>query len=158
MKASLPLVVGVLALLLALFTLFSGGKTDGVAKAEIIEELAPAMGDMQRFAEKLYFAGQAGNWPLADFYLHEIEETVEKVIKSNIVDEGVPVSSFMKTMFPPSVEGIKGPVKARDAAQFAARYEGLISSCNACHQATQHGFVKITVPRQPTYENQDFRP
>jgi cytochrome c553 len=121
-------------------------------------ELAPAMGHMQRFAEKLYFAGQANNWPLADFYLHEIEESAEEIIQAGVVDEGVAVSSFLKAMLPPALAGVKEAVQKKDRQQFLSRYEGLVASCNACHQSTKHGFVRITVPRQPTYQNQDFAP
>jgi hypothetical protein len=35
------------------------------------EELAEYMMRLQWYANKLYFAGEAGNQPLADFYLHE---------------------------------------------------------------------------------------
>jgi cytochrome c553 len=124
--------------------------------AEKHYEVAPAMGDMQRFVEKLYFAGQARNWELANFYLHEIEETADEIIRANVFDEGVAVSAFLKTMLPPAIEATEEAIKAQDSRQFASRYEGLITSCNACHQSTKHGFVKITVPRQPTYQNQNF--
>lgn len=121
-------------------------------------ELGAAMGDMQRFAEKLYFAGQARNWALADFYLHEIDEIGEAIIKSKVVDEGVAVGESMKAMLPPSIASVREAIQSRDAAQFASRYEGLLSSCNACHATTKHAFVKIVVPKEPTYQNQDFSP
>ena len=116
------------------------------------------MGNMQRFVEKLYFAGQASNWELADFYVHEIEEAMEGIIAANVIDEGVPVSSFMKTMLPSAVMSMEEAVKARDTRQFMTRYDGLVSSCNACHLSTKHGFVKIVIPKQPTYQNQSFGP
>jgi hypothetical protein len=121
-------------------------------------ELGAAMGDMQRFAEKLHFAGQAGNWALADFYLHEINEITEAIIKAKVVDEGVAVGESMKAMFPPSIASVREAIQSRDAVQFASRYEGLLTSCNACHATTRHAFVKIVVPKEPTYQNQDFSP
>lgn len=155
-----PTILSALALALAAAALLNSlFQRDGRPRAEPESyELAPAMGDMQRFAEKLYFAGQARNWELAEFYLHEIEETSEEIIAAGVVDEGVAVSSFMKAMLPPSIATAKESLKARDSAQFLSSYEGLLSSCNACHQSAKHGFVKIIVPRQPTYQNQDFSP
>ncbi len=159
MKSSAATILAGLAFLLSLVALVVAWQKGGSGAAEEKRyEVAPAMGDMQRFAEKLYFAGAAGNWPLADFYLHEIEETTAEIIKENVVDEGVPVGAFMRTMFPPSLEGVEGAIRARNAQQFAPAYEAMLSSCNACHQSTGHGFVKITTPRQMTYENQDYRP
>jgi hypothetical protein len=150
--AILALLVAVGALLVALTRGDSGGRTGEPY------DVAVAMGHLQRFAEKLHFAGAAGNWPLADFYLHEIEETVDAIAQANVMDEGVAVSSFMRSMFPPALGPMKEAVRARNAQQFAPAYENMLLSCNACHQATGHGFIKITVPRQPTYQNQDFRP
>src|SRR5690606_28866725 len=51
-------------------------------------ELAPHMASLQRFAEKLHLAGEAGNWALAGFYEHEIEETAEAVIEGGFEEDG----------------------------------------------------------------------
>ncbi len=158
-----PSLLAVLALLLAgfaLFTALDAKKAPSPEKAADPEDfkLGAAMGNMQRFTEKLHFAGQAGNWELADFYLHEIEETTEEIVDAKVVDEGVAVGELMKAMLPPSIESVKEAIQSRDVAQFSSRYEGLVSSCNACHTSAKHGFVKIVVPKTPTYQSQDFSP
>jgi hypothetical protein len=159
----IPSLLAALALLvsgIALMTALDAKKTtrpEVVADAEDFE-LGAAMGNMQRFTEKLHFAGQAGNWALADFYLHEIDEIAEAIIKAKVVDEGVAVGELMKAMLPPSIGSLREAIQNRDAAEFAPRYEGLLTSCNACHANTKHAFIKIVIPKQPTYENQDFSP
>jgi len=154
--AVLGLVVGAIALVTALDAR-KATRPQVLADPEDFA-LGAAMGDMQRFTEKLYFAGQAGNWALADFYLHEIDEMAEAIIKAKVVDEGVAVGESMKAMLPPSLASVREAIQSRDAAQFASRYEGLLTSCNACHATTRHAFVKIVVPKAPTYQNQDFSP
>ena len=159
----MPSLLALVALLVAAIALVTALDAKKAARPEVVAdpeefELGAAMGNMQRFAEKLHFAGQAGNWPLADFYLHEIDEITDAIIKAKVVDEGVAVGESMKAMFPPSIASVREAIQSRDAAQFASRYEGLLTSCNACHTNTRHAFVRIVVPKEPTYQNQDFSP
>lgn len=159
MKPAISGILTIAALVLAavalLVALSRGG---GGAVAEEPYEVAVAMGRLQRYAEKLHFAGAAKNWPLAEFYRAEIQETAEEVARANVVDEGVAVSAFMRSMFLPNLAPVEEAVRMRNAEQFSAAYEKMLLSCNACHQTTQHPYLKIVVPRQPTYENQDYRP
>lgn len=159
----IPSLLALVALLVAAFALVTALDSKKATRPEVVAdpedfELGAAMGNMQRFTEKLHFAGQAGNWPLADFYLHEINELSETIIDAKVVDEGVKVGELMKAMLPPSIAAVQESIQSRDPAQFATRYEGLLTSCNACHMSAKHAFVKIVVPKQPTYQNQDFSP
>jgi hypothetical protein len=120
--------------------------------------LGEQMGYLQRYVEKLYFAGQARNWELADFYAHEVGETADDIMAAKIVDEGVEVSQLMATMLPPAEQGVQEAVQAKDPALFQSRYAALVSTCNACHQDAKHGFMKITVPERPSVTNQSFAP
>ena len=121
-------------------------------------ELAVQMGYLQRFADKLYFAGQAENWPLADFYLHEIEETAAVLTSTDLYEEDIHLNPLVESMLVSQVEALEATVDAADRAQFDAAYISLIQSCNACHGATNHAFVRIQTPEASTYTNQDFRP
>lgn len=159
----IPSHLALVALLVASIALVIALDAKKAARPEVVAdpedfELGAAMGNMQRFAEKLHFAGQAGNWALADFYLHEIDEVTEAIIKAKVVDEGVNVGELMKAMLPASIASVREAIQSRDRAQFATRYEGMLSSCNACHASSRHAFVKIVVPKAPTYQNQDFTP
>ena len=120
--------------------------------------LGEQMGYLQRYVEKLYFAGQAKNWDLADFYAREVDETVVDIMSAKVVKEGVEVSKLMTTMLPPAEQGLQEAVQARDPALFQTRYEALVDTCNACHQEAKHGFMKITIPDRPSVTNQSFAP
>lgn len=159
----IPSLLALAALIVAAIALVTALDARKAARPEVLAnpedfELGAAMGNMQRFAEKLHFAGKAENWALADFYLHEIDEVSETIIEEKVVDEGLRVGELMKAMLPSSIASVKEAIQSRDAAQFASSYEGLLSSCNACHTSAKHAFVKIVVPKQPTYQNQDFSP
>src|SRR5947208_2029132 len=61
-------------------------------------EIADIMTKLQRHANKLYFAGKFENWPLADFYVEEIEETVNDVARKEIMDRQVNISGLMPAL------------------------------------------------------------
>jgi hypothetical protein len=120
--------------------------------------LGEQMGYLQRYVEKLYFAGQAKNWELADFYAREVDETVVDIMSAKVVKEGVEVSKLMTTMLPPVEQGLQEALQNRDQELFQTRYGALVDACNACHQEAKHGFMKITIPDRPSVTNQSFAP
>ncbi|WP_375581409.1 hypothetical protein ABWH96_10505 [Marivirga tractuosa] len=119
-------------------------------------ELAKAMTYMQRYSHKLYLAGSNENWELSEFYAHEIEETIEEIEKAKVVDEGYDISKLVGTMTNPSFEKVEQSIHDQDAKAFADSYKLLVQSCNACHQTTEHQFIKIEVPKNGNAFNQDF--
>lgn len=133
-------------------------KEEKIIEKEIKKEveLAVLMGYQQRYLEKLYFAGINANWPLADFYHHELEETLEDIIEGDIEEDGYNVSGLSKAMLLPAVEALENSIKNKDEKDFVTKYNAVVNSCNACHTATKHGFIKIIVPKESSFKNQDF--
>lgn len=120
-------------------------------------ELAVFMGRMQRFSDKLYFSGKNQNWELAKFYLHELEETSEEVEKANIVEDGHDISKLIGAMLGTTVEATEKSVLNNPSVEkFEENYRAMVAGCNNCHKATDHGFIQISIPKQPTYGNQLF--
>lgn len=115
-------------------------------------ELVIEMSHLQRFAEKLYFAGVNENWELAKFYHHEIEETAEKIIKANIDEEGLNYSLLVKSMLVPTLVEVERVVEKNNLEIFNNAYETMVKSCNNCHTSTNHGYIKIITPEKQTYE------
>lgn len=121
--------------------------------------LGENMGYLQRYADKLWYAGTAGNWELAKFYHGEIEETADDIVHAHVTKEGVDVSKLLGATLPSVLEPLGQAVAARDAGQFRARYEAMVTACNTCHGAAKHGFIQVAVPSgQPSYWNQRFAP
>lgn len=119
--------------------------------------LGEMMGYMQRYASKLWFAGEAENWDLAEFYRGEIAETEEAIADAHVTKDGIEVSRLIGTMLPPSIEAVTKAVAARDPAAFRASYRTMVNTCNACHRDAKHPFIQIAAPvGPPTYWNQHF--
>ncbi|SRR5690606_2377259 len=160
----LALVLSGAALALGLRPAEAGAAEVSGAPGEPAGELAHHMAYAQRFAEKLYFAGMADHAALASFYVHELEETFEAVAAGGYVEDGRDVGEATRALFLPHLAGVEAALEAgapNDDAEearglFEARYRALVLGCNACHEATGHGFVRITVPEASSFPNQTF--
>ncbi len=120
-------------------------------------ELAIVMARMQTYMQKLHFAGQNENWKLAQFYIHELEETMEDIIDHKVTDDGKDISSLVKTMAFPNIEKLEKTIESQDKTSFVEGYQLLLRSCNNCHVTSNHEFIKITTPKNEEFINQDFR-
>lgn len=120
-------------------------------------ELGDVMTKLQRHSNKLWFSGREANWPLAAFYIHELEETFELLTEGEIIDEGVDISSLALSMGLGPLAVVEEAVKQRDSAAFLSSFENLTSNCNVCHRSSNHPFVVITKPTSPIFDNQEYK-
>ncbi|MFT6849382.1 MAG: hypothetical protein ACJATA_000177 [Sphingobacteriales bacterium] len=121
-------------------------------------DLVDGMGKFQRYSQKLSFSLNSKNWDLADFYLHEIEEIAEDLVHNQIMYEGNNISQQVKQILIPSIDDLKTEIDGKNEKNAAKKYTFLIGSCNTCHIATQHQFIKITMPNSLSVNpyNQQF--
>ncbi|MCB0321938.1 MAG: hypothetical protein KDD69_00145 [Bdellovibrionales bacterium] len=120
-------------------------------------ELADYMSRVQYFAFKLGFAVQANNQALAVFYTEELEEVLEKVMKIEEY-EGIPIGAKAKEIIEPLVEELERVVAGGEKQKVQAAYDKLLNGCNACHAATEHGYIKIAPNFSTNPFLQDFKP
>src|SRR5262249_9077454 len=119
-------------------------------------EVADEMFKFQRHFNKMWFAGNNSNWPLTQFYIHELEETMEKLEHANVVDEGNNISELVKSMAMPFLKDLKTSVQQKSVKDFKESYMVMVNACNSCHVATSHDFVVIKVPETPVMDNQVY--
>lgn len=117
---------------------------------------APGLGEfmsgIQVHHEKLWFAGQAGNWKLAGFEIGEMQEAVEDIRK--YCTDRPEVSSL--PMLDPVLDSVSDAIKHGDAVVFKRSFILLTQTCNNCHRATKHEFNVIRMPTTPPFSNQVF--
>jgi hypothetical protein len=99
---------------------------------------------------KLWFAGRAGNWPLAEYEIGELNEgfdDVNKLLGGDTVEKAVG----------PQISALEKVVEAKDHAAFTAAFDKLTAGCNGCHHTLDHGFIVIQRPTTlHPYSNQSF--
>jgi hypothetical protein len=115
----------------------------------------PSLGDIMAMQQmrhiKLWFAGNAANWPLADYEIGELGEgfdDVRKLLGDDIVNQhiGGPIAALQKA------------IDGKDRKVFIAAFDNLTAGCNACHKSLDHGFISIQRPNMLPYSNQNFVP
>jgi cytochrome c553 len=100
---------------------------------------------------KLWYAGAVQNWPLANYELEQIRASIR--LAKTLYPDGA--NSNMDTMRP-AAEDLDKAIQAKDAANFARAFGKLTGACNACHEATGFGFIKIREPRLSPIETSPF--
>jgi hypothetical protein len=115
----------------------------------------PGLGEIMTLQQlrhiKLWFAGHAGNWALADYEVGELNEgfeDVDKLLGGATVDKmvGAPLKELQKA------------VDDKSSTEFAAAYDRLSAGCNSCHHALDHAFISIQRPTSLPYSDQSFTP
>src|ERR1700733_2494724 len=103
----------------------------------------PGLGEIMTLQQlrhiKLWFAGRAGNWPLADYEVDELNEGFEdvgKLLGSDAVDK----------MVGAQIKALQKAVDEKNRAAFMAAYDSLSAGCNNCHRTLDHGFIVIQRP------------
>jgi hypothetical protein len=126
------------------------------------KELAPGLGEymttIQLHAAKLWFAGKAANWRLAEYELHELEETMEVVKKLNVEKNGVKISNVMDGVLQTQIAQLEKSIKQKTPADFQKSYDETLSACNGCHTESGHPFIQIVRPTAPPVTNQKWEP
>jgi hypothetical protein len=100
---------------------------------------------------KLWYAGLVQNWPLANYELGQIRSAIVDT-KRYYSDKG---DSKMSAMTEPTDE-LDDAIKAKDIDKFQKAYVKLTAACNACHEETGFGFIKIREPRLSPIETSPF--
>lgn len=100
---------------------------------------------------KLWFAGQGGNWPLADYEIGKLKdgfEDVNRQIGGDTVEKAVggPVAALEKA------------IESKDRGSFTRAFDQLTAGCNSCHRTLDHAFISIQRPNSQPYSNQSFAP
>jgi predicted nucleic acid-binding Zn ribbon protein len=111
---------------------------------------------LQWLTNKLWFAGNARNSLLTEFYLHEIEEHMEEFAEAEVVYDGFQLSALMRAHGLAALDLAENRLKTDGFDNFQDIYSNLISGCNNCHSGTNHGFIQIAIPKHPVADNQIF--
>jgi hypothetical protein len=121
----------------------------------------PGLGEFMTFTQvrhaKLWLAGNAGNWELADYEIDELKEGLEDVAKYVPTYKDMPVGKLIETTMKPIAE-VEQAIKARDRSKFTSAFDKLSQACNSCHQATNRAFIVIQRPANSAFPNQSFTP
>jgi hypothetical protein len=122
----------------------------------------PSLGDLMTMAiqprhTKLGLAGQARNWPYAQYELSELRNAFARVARTIPTYRNINMAAVIGSLTTEPLQAVEQAIHAQDARQFKAAYVRLTTTCNACHLSQDHAPVVIQVPATNPYPDQDFR-
>lgn len=123
----------------------------GAASEPYQPDIGDIMAQQQERHIKLWFAGHAGNWPLADYEIGKLKDGFDDVnqqIGGDTVEKAVggPIAAVEKA------------IESKDRNSFMQAFDQLTAGCNSCHHTLDHAFIAIQRPNLLPYSNQSFAP
>jgi hypothetical protein len=109
------------------------------------------MMDVGFHTANMWFAGQAGNWPLARFYFNETRQHIRwtirvRPIRKDANGQPVDLKSIFDAIDTSTFETLKSAIEQRDSAAFKVAYTQTLESCYACHKACGLPFLRPMIP------------
>ena len=129
-----------------------------ILQKQLAEAYKPGFGEfmsgIQVHHAKLWFAGQNQNWELADFEVHEIQESLEDIQKFN--NDRPKVKTI--GMINPAMDSVTNSIQQKNLQLFKNSFVLLTNTCNSCHRTTDHAFNVVIIPTKLPVVNQEFKP
>ncbi len=100
---------------------------------------------------KLWFAGRAADWPLADYEIDKLKDgfaDIDKLIGGGTVQQAVGVH----------IDALQKAIEVKDREAFTREFDRLSAGCNSCHRLLDHAFIVIQRPALQPYSDQSFAP
>jgi hypothetical protein len=96
--------------------------------------------------ERLWRAGQDGNWEFAAYELGNLHGAFERLGHAHPTEHDISFPDMIASVTEQPFKQLKSAIQSKDVAAFSKAYADLTDACNSCHQALNHGVVEIVVP------------
>jgi hypothetical protein len=96
--------------------------------------------------ERLWRAGQDGNWEFAAYELGNLHGAFGRIGQAHPVTQNTSFPEMIASVTEQPFKELNSAVRSKDGTAFGKAYADLTDACNSCHQALNHGVVEIVVP------------
>jgi len=109
---------------------------------------------------KLWYAGRARNWPLADYEVDELGEGFADAMLFHPQHKSVPhpLTELVPEFTASPLAALRDAIARKNQGDFRRAYDALTSGCNGCHEASGFGFNVVVRPSHNPYSNQRYEP
>ena len=124
-------------------------------------ELGQQMLELQIRHNRLWWAGQNGDWTLAYFMVGELTEALRGIEETNgDAPDMQPhkLSEIMPAMMDPAIKGLQQALAKQDKKAFAKAFDELSASCTGCHKIAGAPFLVMQRPKTPLLDNLREKP
>lgn len=140
---------------------------DLAARVKALEDLLPSqshlMADVGDHFTNLWFAGEAENWPLADFYFGETQShlrwAVKRIpIRKDLKGNDVNLVDILQAFENSQLAQLKKTIDGKDKSAFESVYKESMTVCYSCHKAADKPYLRPRVPVEPASRIMNFDP
>jgi len=137
------------------------------AEIKQLQDKAPdqahAMISVAYHFNNLWFAAEANNWPLAEFYWNETRSHLRWAVRIIPVRKDkagyeIKLAEILDAMENTPLKQLQEAIAAKDHDKFVAAYKFSLETCYACHKAADKPFLKPRIPDQPAEHSINFDP
>lgn len=133
--------------------------------AELEKRTQPELGNQMLILElrhdRLWWAGEAGNWNLAYYMAGEMGESIQGIIETNgdaTALQPQKLSEIMPAMLNAPLKNLMYAIGTRDKAKFAKAYDDLSAACTGCHRVAGNPMLVIGRPKTPMLDDLQYAP
>ncbi|HET7557860.1 MAG TPA: hypothetical protein VFK08_07275 [Rhodanobacteraceae bacterium] len=133
--------------------------------AELERHTQPELGNQMLLLElrhdRLWWAGEAGNWNLAYYMAGEMGEAIQGIVESNgDAAELQPqkLSEVMPAMLDAPLKNLMEAIGTHDKAKFARAYDDLSAACTGCHRVAGNPMLVVQRPKTPLLDDLRYAP
>ena len=117
----------------------------------VVPSASVAMADVGFHWSNLWFAGQAGNWPLANYYFSEARNHIRWLIRINPMPKGptgdlVDLQGIFDGLDTTTFKEVKDVIDKKDGARFEAVYRQSLEGCYSCHKSVGRAYLRPQIP------------
>jgi hypothetical protein len=128
--------------------------TDVTHLRDITPPNSHPMVDVGYHMVNLWFAVEAKNWPLANYYLGETRNRLRWEVRLNPSPKGasgepVDMKSTLDGIENGSFATVKDAIDKKDANAFPVAYKHLLEDCYSCHKNAGKPYLRPMVPTTP---------
>jgi hypothetical protein len=136
-------------------------KTEIESLKKLLPDQAHAMTGVGYHFSNLWFAQQAGNWPLAEFYFKETRSNLQwavriKPIRQDSAKRNIELVKILEALESTPLKQLEQAIAAKNSEKFATAYKFTIEGCYACHKAADKPYLRPQIPSHP--ESQVINP
>jgi len=111
-------------------------------------EYLPSISDLmiatiQPRYDRLRQAEQNGDWEFAAYELGNLRGAFGRLGRAHPTEHDIPFPEMIASVTEQPFKELNGAIPAKDSAAFAKAYADLTEACNSCHQALNHGVIRI---------------
>lgn len=119
-------------------------------------DITEAMLGLQIRHARLWFAGEAGDWELAAFQVHGLQDGLDGIVDTypeHAALQPERLGDILPAMMGAPMKTLRAVVDNKNKAEFERAFDGVSAACTGCHTVAGFTFLQIHRPKMSLLDN-----